>query len=105
MPLEIYSPIINDPAPSITKAASKQTYYTIRFLVDRERVQDAYRTYGYFRWVDDILDADSGPVRSESEASRRGLFLERQKSILESCYRGESPQDVTLQEKMLAEGI
>ena len=47
-------------ASSITKAASKQTYYTIRFLVDRERVDDAYRAYGYFRWVDDVLDADSG---------------------------------------------
>ena len=45
------------PASSITKAASKQTYYTIRFLVDRERVDDAYRAYAYFRWVDDVLDA------------------------------------------------
>ena len=42
-------------APSITKTASKQTYYTIRFLVDRERVADAYRAYAYFRWVDDTL--------------------------------------------------
>ena len=48
------------PASSITKAASKQTYYTIRFLVDRERVDDAYRAYGYFRWVDDVLDAEFG---------------------------------------------
>ena len=29
--------MITDLASSITKAASKQTYYTIRFLVDRER--------------------------------------------------------------------
>jgi len=43
-------------APCITKAASKQAYYTIRFLVDHERVTDAYRAYAYFRWVDDILD-------------------------------------------------
>lgn len=41
---------------SITKAASKQTYYMIRFLVDRDRVSDAYRAYAYFRWVDDCLD-------------------------------------------------
>ena len=46
-------------ATSITKAASKQTYYTIRFLADRERVADAYRAYAYFRWVDDTLDAGS----------------------------------------------
>ena len=38
-------------ASSITKAASQQTYYTIRFLVDRERVPDAYRAYAYFRCV------------------------------------------------------
>jgi len=85
------------PASSITKAASKQTYYTIRFLVDRERVEDAYRAYGYFRWVDDILDGDSGP------GSDRIAFLERQKSLLETCYRGESPQDANLQESMLVE--
>ena len=64
-------------AATITKAASKQTYYTIRLFVDRGRVEDAYRAYGYFRWVDDVLDADvpSGddtgtkPVLSEVEAS------------------------------------
>ena len=85
------------PASSSTKAASKQTYYTIHFLVDRERVEDAYRAYGYFRWVDDILDGDSGP------GSDRIAFLERQKSLLETCYRGESPQDANLQESMLVE--
>ena len=97
--------MMTNPASSITKAASKQTYYTIRFLVDRERVDDAYRAYGYFRWVDDVLDADSGsgPVLSEVEASERRAFLERQKSLLESCYRGESPRDVNIQEKMLVE--
>ena len=85
------------PAPSITKAASKQTYYPIRFLVDRERVDDAYRAYGYFRWVDDVLDAGSG------SASERRVFLERQKSLLEKCYRGEPPRDANIQEKMLVE--
>jgi hypothetical protein len=87
------------PAAVITKAASKQTYYTIRFLVDRERVDDAYRAYGYFRWVDDILDAGS------ISGLERSAFLERQKSLLEKCYRGESPSDVNIQEKMLVELI
>ncbi len=84
-------------AASITKAASKQTYYTIRYLADRERVEDAYRTYAYFRWVDDVLDAPSG------SGSERRAFLERQKSLLEACYRGELPQDVDMQENMLIE--
>jgi phytoene/squalene synthetase len=92
-------------ASSITKAASKQTYYTIRYLVDREHVDDAYRAYGYFRWVDDVLAADSGSglVLSEVEASGRRAFLERQRSLLESCYRGESPRDANLHENMLVE--
>ena len=99
--------IIPSPASSITKVASKQTYYTIRLMVDRERVDDAYRAYAYFRWVDDVLDADpdSKPVLNEVEASERRAFLERQKSLLESCYRGESPRDVDIQEMMLVELI
>lgn len=89
--------MITNLASSITKAASKQTYYTIRFLVDRERVDDAYRAYAYFRWVDDILDADSG------SGTERRAFLDRQKFLLESCYRGEPPRDVDIQEQMLVE--
>jgi hypothetical protein len=89
--------MITTPGSAITKAASKQTYYTIRFLVDHERIDDAYRAYGYFRWVDDTLDADSA---SESE---RMTFLERQKSLLEQCSRGETPQDISVQENMLVE--
>jgi len=84
-------------ASFITKAASKQTYYTIRFLVDHERMADAYCAYAYFRWVDDTLDADS----ILPEASARMAFLKRQKALLEACYRGESIQDATLEEQML----
>ena len=97
-------------ASSMTKAASKQTYYTIRFLADRERVADAYRAYAYFRWVDDTLDASapsggSGRYRAGSgvEGQARLIFLERQKSLLEKCYRGESIQDATSKEQMLIE--
>src|SRR5512145_24632 len=92
-------------ASAITKVASKQTYYTIRFLVDRDRVDDAYRAYAYFRWVDDVLDArlDSGSIPNETEASKRMAFLERQKFLLESCYRGDPPRDIDMQELMLVE--
>ena len=90
---------------SITKEASKQTYYTIRFLVDRSRVDNAYRAYAYFRWVDDVLDAASasGSVLSEVEASERSAFLERQKCLLEKCIQGQAPRDANIQEKMLIE--
>jgi phytoene/squalene synthetase len=86
-------------AETITKTASKQTYYTIRFLVDRERVADAYRAYGYFRWVDDTLDAET------MTGVERSVFLQRQKLLLEKCYRGEIPWDVDIQEQMLIDLI
>jgi phytoene/squalene synthetase len=86
-------------AQTITKAASQQTYYTIRFLVDTDRVTDAYRAYAYFRWVDDTLDAGGTPD------SERTSFIERQKTLLEKCYRGEGLNDSSPEEKMLVELI
>lgn len=91
-------------ASELTKAASKQTFYTIRFLVDRARVEDAYRAYAYFRWVDDILDAE-GPVQSaagEAERERRD-FLGRQESLLDLCLRGDAPRGASAHEAMLVE--
>ena len=84
-------------APSITKAASKQTYYTVRYLVDRDRIADAYRAYAYFRWVDDSLDTETG------SGLERSAFIDRQKSLLETCYRGETPRDADIHEMMLVE--
>jgi hypothetical protein len=84
-------------APLITKAASKQTYYTIRFLVDHDRVADAYCAYGYFRWVDDTLDSGS------SSSQECVAFLKRQQSLLEACYRRELVPEATLEEQMLIE--
>jgi phytoene/squalene synthetase len=84
-------------AAAITKAASKQTYYTILWFVDRGRVGDAFRAYAYFRWVDDVLDAESG-ARSEKLA-----FADRQRALLEACYRGEVPEEVSAEEQMLVD--
>jgi phytoene/squalene synthetase len=86
-------------APTITNAASKQTYYTIHFLADRERVADAFRAYAYFRWVDDALDAES------ASGSERHALIRRQKSLLESCYIGEPLRHVNPEEKMLVDLI
>lgn len=84
---------------SITRSASKQTYYTIRFFADRERAADAYRAYGYFRWVDDVIDEGT------ASGAERIAFAERQKSILEQCYLGEAPRDAAIQEMMLVDLI
>ena len=90
-------------APSITKAASKQTYYTIRFLADRDRVADAYRAYAYFRWVDNVIDAEIPPGEESGAGEERSAFVQRQKALLESCYRGEVPNDLCLEEWMLVD--
>jgi phytoene/squalene synthetase len=84
-------------AASITRSASKQTYYTIRFFADRDRVDDAYRAYGYFRWVDDFIDEEAG------SSGERIAFANRQKSLLESCYRGEASNDLCTEEWMLVD--
>lgn len=84
-------------ARSMTRAASQQAYYTIRLLVDRERVADAYRAYAYFRWVDDVIDTG---LRSYPE---RIAFLERQKYLLQNCYEGEVPKNSTAEEHMLVQ--
>ena len=63
-------------AARITRSSSLQTYYTIRYFADRDLAGEAYCAYGYFRWVDDILD---GTSRSQAE---KRTFLDRQKQIL-----------------------
>ena len=92
-------------AAAITKAASKQTYYTIRFLVDRPLVDDAYRAYAYFRWVDDVVDAvtSKGFDASDTERLLRMRFLERQTSLLEACLSGDEPGEVNRHEAMLVD--
>jgi phytoene/squalene synthetase len=86
-------------AESITRSASQQTYYTIRLLADRDRVAEAYRTYAYFRWVDDQLD-EGGMNKSE-----RIQFIERQQRLIKHCYRGEWPRTASEEESMLVELI
>ena len=82
-------------AANITKSASKQTYYTIRLFVDRERVMDAYRAYGYFRWVDDVIDEAAG------FGMEKIAFTNRQHSLLESLYSGETLPEVLCAEEMM----
>ena len=84
-------------AAAITKAASTQTYYTIHLLADRDLMEDAYRAYGYFRWLDDVID------NQEGDRSGKLAFVHRQEELLEACYRGEFTEDLSPEETMLAE--
>jgi phytoene/squalene synthetase len=83
----------------ITRGASLQTYYTVRFLVDRPLVPAAYRAYAYFRWVDDWLDE---PTRQRAE--RLG-FLKRQTRLIEASYCGETVSLLAPQEAMVVQLI
>jgi len=84
-----------DMAAAITHAASQQTGMTIRYLVDRGMVENAYRAYGYFRWVDDWLDREDRP-RQE-----RLAFVTRQKDLVDACYHGNASAERLPEEWML----
>lgn len=93
-----FSTSISDPAfaASITRAASNQTYYTIRLLADNNRIDDAYRAYAYFRWVDDWLDGEARPRAS------RLAFAQRQQALIDwylgDAGRAEPPHDLAPEE-------
>jgi hypothetical protein len=86
-------------AATITRTASKQTFYTIRFLVDTGLVEDAYRAYAYFRWVDDWLDQEPRP-RTE-----RLAFVKRQQALMDAYSHTERVADLTPEEYLLADLI
>ncbi|MFO7680179.1 MAG: squalene/phytoene synthase family protein [Chloroflexota bacterium] len=84
-------------AAHITRSASKQTYYTIKCLVDRGRTADAFRAYAYFRWVDDLLDQENAP------GFDRLAFLERQKALVDCSLWGVRPCAQSVEEQMLVD--
>lgn len=86
-------------AQSITRAGSKQSYYTARLLVDRDLVSDFYRAYAYFRWADDEIDV--APATGEERIS----FIARQRDLIERLYRGERPDDLTREERIIGDLI
>jgi phytoene/squalene synthetase len=84
-------------AREITKAASRQTYYTIRWLVDRDLTDDAFLAYAYFRWVDDVIDAPA------SGRAARLAFVARQNEILGRLEASEPLSDLAPEERILEE--
>jgi phytoene/squalene synthetase len=86
-------------ARDITRASSQQSYYTARLMVDPKLELDCYRAYGYFRWVDDVVDIDC------TTKDERVAFIQRQKDLAEHLYRDEWPADLTPKEQILADLI
>lgn len=83
-------------AAAITRASSRQTDLTIRWLVDGGMVADAYRAYGYFRWVDDWLDQEARPY------PERLAFVTRQQGLVDALYSRQPTGELSLEEAMLA---
>lgn len=86
-------------AQSITRAGSKQTYFTAQLLVDKDLVNDFYKAYAYFRWVDDFIDIES---QSKDE---RISFVKRQRFLLDSFYNNEYPGNLVPEEMIVADLI
>jgi phytoene/squalene synthetase len=84
-------------AKAITKASSLQSYTTARLMVDQDLEEDCYRAYGYFRWVDDMVDEF---CRDEAE---RVKFIRRQEGLVAALFRGEQPQIFEPEESILAD--
>ena len=96
-------------ARSITRASSKQSYMTARLLVDKDLVDDCCRAYGYFRWVDDVVDGatpvDASPAGDGASQLKdeRITFVRRQRELIDRLYRGERPGDLAPEEAIIAD--
>lgn len=86
-------------ARSITRSASKQTYFTIRLLLDGNLKDDCFRVYAYMRWVDDYVDVSS------TTRDDRISFMDRQLELVENCYRNLLPADLSDEEQLIADVI
>jgi phytoene/squalene synthetase len=86
-------------ARSITCASSKQSFLTAKLMVDKGLKDDCYRAYGYFRWVDDIVDVEC------VSRVERVAFMNRQLKLAETLYYGVSPVGLGPEEEMLADLI
>ena len=88
-----------DLARSITWEGSKQTYFTGRLMIDRDLVDDFYRAYAYFRWVDDVID--------DAELSdREGIeFIKRQRELIDTLFDGGQKKDLIPEEELVVDLI
>lgn len=86
-------------ARSITKTNSKQTYLTACLLVDKDLVDDCFRAYAYFRWVDDVVD-----IYSQTRVERIS-FIQRQIGLIDRLYNNDLPDGLIPEEQILADII
>lgn len=86
-------------ARSITRSGSIQTYFTARLMVDRDLVDDFFRAYAYFRWIDDVIDVETN---SDHERAR---FISRQKGLIDGLYQKIWKGALSSEEEILSDLI
>jgi phytoene/squalene synthetase len=86
-------------ARNITKTGSIQTYYTAKLMVDRDLVDDFFRAYAYFRWVDDVID-----ITAETDEERR-RFTADQRQLIDDLYSKKPVADLQTEEEILRDLI
>lgn len=86
-------------AGSITKNSSLQTFYTIKLLVDKPLVNDAFKAYAYFRWIDDQVD------KYLPNCIECKNFIKRQKKIIKNAYSHIEQSNLKPEEKIITELI
>jgi phytoene/squalene synthetase len=84
---------------SITRASSRQTYYTILHLVDGDLIDDGFRAYAYFRWVDDVIDQALTTRRARLD------FVASQKDLIRRGFAGEAVAGVGPEETIVVDLI
>ena len=86
-------------AKSITRSGSVQTYFTARLMVDKDLVDDFFRAYAYFRWIDDVID-----ITAQTD-HERAVFISKQKELIEGFYQKEGINTLAPEEEMLRDLI
>jgi phytoene/squalene synthetase len=86
-------------ARSITRSGSMQTYFTARLMVDKDLVDDFFRAYAYFRWIDDVIDISS---TSDDE---RIVFISAQKDLIDNLYQHKRIDKLSVEEEILRDLI
>jgi phytoene/squalene synthetase len=86
-------------ARSITKSGSIQTYFTARLMVDKDLVDDFFRAYAYFRWIDDVIDVTS---RTDDE---RITFISNQRELIDNLYQKVPTNSLCVEEEILRDLI
>lgn len=86
-------------ARTITRSEGGVTFHLIRWLVPGPRQDNAFRAYGFFRWLDDQLDTD------KEGRSERLALIRRQADIAEACYQRLPPASASPEERILIDLI